>query len=123
MRHVSGGPGLDSRDRMTKLCEHLEESAYVRDKNIFIDGFTYFNAQERRVLSVFLRQARSVTITLLGEPDSREEIFEPTLKTLESLRRLADEAGSEVRLETLTNEDTSALGHLERCFFGENRPL
>lgn len=30
--------------------------------------------------------------------------------------------GSEVRLETLTNEDTSALGHLERCFFGENRP-
>ena len=96
-------PGLDSRDRMTKLCEHLEESAYVRDKNIFIDGFTYFNAQERRVLSVFLRQARSVTITLLGEPDSREEIFEPTLKTLESLRRLADEAGSEVRLETLTN--------------------
>ena len=115
-------PGLDSRDRMTKLCEHLEESAYVRDKNIFIDGFTYFNAQERRVLSVFLRQARSVTITLLGEPDSREEIFEPTLKTLESLRRLADEAGSEVRLETLTNEDTSALGHLERCFFGENRP-
>ena len=34
-------PGLDARDRMTKLCDHLEESGYVRDKDIFIDGFTY----------------------------------------------------------------------------------
>ena len=75
-------PGLDARDRMTKLCDHLEESGYVRDKDIFIDGFTYFNAQERRALTVFLRQARSVTVTLLGEVNSREEIFEPTLKTM-----------------------------------------
>ena len=46
-------PGLDARDRMTKLCDHLEESGYVRDKDIFIDGFTYFNAQERRALADF----------------------------------------------------------------------
>ena len=82
-------PGLDARDRMTKLCDHLEESGYVRDKDLFIDGFTYFNAQERRALAVFLRQARSVTVTLLGEVNSREEIFAPTLKTMEMLERLA----------------------------------
>ncbi len=28
-------PGLDARDRMTKLCDHLEESGYVRGKDIF----------------------------------------------------------------------------------------
>lgn len=82
MRPGSAGPGLDARDRMTKLCDHLEESGYVRGKDIFIDGFTYFNAQERRALAIFLRQARSVTVTLLGEVNSREEIFEPTLKTM-----------------------------------------
>ena len=115
-------PGLDARDRMTKLCDHLEESGYVRDKDIFIDGFTYFNAQERRVLAVFLRQARSVTVTLLGEVNSREEIFAPTLKTMEMLERLAKAENSTVKIETLTSTGTSALEHLERHFFGENIP-
>lgn len=115
-------PGLDARDRMTKLCDHLEESGYVRDKDIFIDGFTYFNAQERRALAIFLRQARSVTVTLLGEVNSREEIFEPTLKTMSMLERLAASEGKPVKLLSLTNEDPSALGHLERHFFGENLP-
>ena len=115
-------PGLDARDRMTKLCDHLEESGYVRDKDIFIDGFTYFNAQERRALAVFLRQARSVTVTLLGEVNSREEIFEPTLKTMSMLERLAASEGKPVKLLSLTNEDPSALGHLEHHFFGENLP-
>ena len=115
-------PGLDARDRMTKLCDHLEESGYVRDKDIFIDGFTYFNAQERRALAVFLRQARSVTVTLLGEVNSREEIFEPTLKTMSMLERLAASEGKPVKLLSLTNNDSSSLGHLERHFFGENLP-
>ena len=115
-------PGLDARDRMTKLCDHLEESGYVRGKDIFIDGFTYFNAQERRALAIFLRQARSVTVTLLGEVNSREEIFEPTLKTMSMLERLAASEGKPVKLLSLINEDPSALGHLERHFFGENLP-
>lgn len=115
-------PGLDARDRMTKLCDHLEESGYVRDKDLFIDGFTYFNAQERRALSAFLRQARSVTVTLLGELNSREEIFKPSLKTMELLKRLAEAEGAEVRIEPAEDADPSAMGHLERYFFGENRP-
>ena len=87
-----------------------------------VDGFTYFNAQERRALAIFLRQARSVTVTLLGEVNSREEIFEPTLKTMSMLERLAASEGKPVKLLSLTNEDPSALGHLERHFFGENLP-
>ena len=65
-------PGFDARDRMTKLCEALESSRYAFGKDVFVDGFTYFNAQERQVLESILRQARSVTVTLLGEPDSAE---------------------------------------------------
>lgn len=115
-------PDLDARDRMTKLCDSLEASGYTCGKDIFIDGFTYFNAQERRVLAILLRQAASVTITLLGEPDSREEIFEASLKTLGQLRRLAGENGCLSELQTLKREDGTALGHVERYFFGENIP-
>ena len=116
-------PGLDARDRMTKLCDSLEASGYACKKDVFIDGFTYFNAQERRALGILLRQARSVTITLLGEPDSREEIFEASLKTLGQLRRLAKENGCPVELQALRTVDATALGHVERYFFGENVPF
>ena len=75
-------PGLDARDRMTKLCDSLEASGYAAGKDVYIDGFTYFTAQERRCLSILLRQAHSLTVTLLGEPNSREEIFEASLRTL-----------------------------------------
>ena len=115
-------PGLDRRDRMSKLCDRLEESGYAVGKDIFIDGFTYFTAQECTVLRILLRQARSVTVALLGELDAQEEIFESTLKTAEQLRRLAKEAGCVVEVQELKTEDGSALGHLERQFFGENLP-
>lgn len=114
-------PGLDARDRMSKLCDLLEPSGYAEGKDVFVDGFTYFNAQEQRVVSVLLRQARSVTVTLLGEQEGGSEIFEASLRTRGELERLAREAGCGCELEYLTAEDPSPLGHLERCFFGENR--
>ena len=115
-------PGLDARDKLTKLCESLEESHYIDGKDIFLDGFTYFNAQERTVLGTLLRRANSVTVTLLGEPDSHEEIFVPTLKTLAQLRILAKDAGAKVSVEVLKSRENNALAHLERCFFGETTP-
>ena len=116
-------PGMDARDRMTKLCGSLEDSGYACGKDIFIDGFTYFNAQERRALSVLLRQARSVTVTLLGEPNSREEIFEASLKTLGQLRRVAEQERRQVEIQVLKRRDDTALGHVERYFFGDNVPF
>jgi ATP-dependent helicase/nuclease subunit B len=105
-------PGLDARDRMTKLCDHLEESGYAAGKDIFLDGFSYFNAQERHVLEILLRQSRSVTVTLLGDADSNEEIFEPTRRAVAQLERLAAAAGCPVETEYLQAEHDSALGHL-----------
>ena len=115
-------PGLDQRDRMTKLCDHLEESGYVRGKDVFVDGFAYFTAQERRCLGNFLRQARSVTVTLLGEMDGGEEMFTPSLRAAGQLRRLAEEAGCPVEIRTLSRPVEGPLDHLERYLFGENVP-
>ncbi len=115
-------PGLDARDRMSKLCDRLEVSAYAAGKDIYLDGFTYFTAQERRVLEILLRQARDVTVTLLGEPDSREEMFEASLRTKEQLVRLARRAGRPWEVVTLTGGDDTPLGHLERHFFGSLTP-
>ena len=34
-------PGLDARDRMTKLCEALESSRYAFGKDVFVDCLLY----------------------------------------------------------------------------------
>lgn len=115
-------PGLDARDRMSKLCDHLEESHYIDGKDLFLDGFTYFNGREQRAISVFLRKARSVTVTLLGERDNgRNELFDASYRTRDALIRLAGEAGCKSEIVyTQEPEDCQPLTRLEHCFFGEN---
>ena len=115
----------DARDRMTKLCESMVDSDYVTGKDIYLDGFTYFNAQELRILEIMLNKARSVTVTLLGELDSGEEIFEMAVKTAGQLSRLAERAGRDAKIERMSSscQDMTALNHLERFFFGENVPF
>lgn len=117
-------PGRDARDRMSKLVDHLEESGYVDGKDLFLDGFTYFNAQEQRAVSVFLRRAKSVTVTLLGEArGGRSEIFDASYRTRDALTRLAAEAGCPCEVVYLpAGEDDSPLRHLERCFYGQTLP-
>lgn len=116
-------PGMDTRDRMSKLCDHLEDSRFIDGTDLFVDGFTYFNAQEQHAVSIFLRRAHSVTVTLLGERGGRNEIFDASYRTRDALVRLAEQAGCPVEMEYLpAPADNSPLNHLECCFFGENVP-
>ena len=82
-----GDAKLDTSDKLKKVAEKLEESGFVRGKDVFLDGFTYFDALERQILKQILLQARSVTVTLLGKPNSREEMFEVSVKTVGKLRQ------------------------------------
>jgi len=115
-------PGVDARDRMSKLCDHLEESGYIDGKDLFLDGFTYFNGQEEALIAAFLRRARSVTVTLLGEDGGRSELFDASYRTRDTLLRLAEEAGCGSVLLRTDGESSSPLGHLERCIFGPDVP-
>lgn len=117
-------PGFDARDRMCKLREHLEESGYIDGKDVFIDGFTYFNAQELAVLSILLRRANSVTVTLLGESGGgRSELFDVAYRTRDQLVRLAQDAGSDSEIiYTAAGAERTPLRLLEQGFFGESEP-
>ena len=113
----------DARDYVTRLSEKLEESGYVRDKDIFVDGFSYFTAKELLVLQIMMKQARSVTVVLMGDESSDEEIFQSAVRMKENLLRAAKEVGckSEVIAVPAKEKNLSDLEHLERYFFGENQ--
>ena len=114
--------GSDRRDLMTKLVEHLEESGYADEKDVFLDGFSYFTAQEERLIEILLRRARSVTVTLLGEEGSNLEIFRQSLRTRDRLIRLAAACGADCQvIPVVSAAPENALQHLEAYFFGPRR--
>lgn len=122
LRHLHAD-GEDRRDLMTKLVEHLEESGYIDGKDLFLDGFSYFTAQEEQLITLFLHRARSVTITLMGEQNSPLEIFRQSLRTRERLIRLAASVGKNCEVVYLPSKTpTDALCHLEQNFFGGSEP-
>ena len=111
-------PGHDARDVLEKLEENLEASGYIENKDIFLDGFSYFTGRELRILRILLRRAKSVTVTLLGDTQDRE-LFSESLRVRERLYALARDAGVACEEEILPQgEVRGALDHIERCFFG-----
>ena len=115
-----GRDGAVLTDEMEKLIAHLEDSAYLDGKDLYLDGFTHFTAQEETVLGIFLDHAASVTVTLLGERNSTLEIFQAGNRTYERLRELAASCGCPVETREVAplRAPATALEHLERCFFG-----
>ena len=111
-------PGHDARDVLEKLEENLEASGYIGNKDIFLDGFSYFTGRELRILRILLRRAKSVTVTLLGDAQDRE-LFSEGLRVRKRLYALAREAGGACEEKFLPQgEVRGALDHIERCFFG-----
>ena len=115
-------PEADHRDLMEKLLERLEESGYAAGKDVYLDGFTYFTAQEMQLISILLRTARSVNVTLLGD-GSGQEIFQQAVRTRDRLERLAAACGAVCETEILPpREPENALAYLPDRFFGPVRP-
>lgn len=112
--------GMDVRSRAQKLCDHLPESHYLDGKDLYLDGFSYFNRQEEDVLAFALRRCHSVTVTLLGDRDGQH--FKNATAQKERLMALARQAGVPCMLQYLTAQEQGALGHLERHFFGGGTP-
>ena len=106
----------DVRSRVQKLHDSLPQSHYLDGKDLYLDGFSFFNKQEESVLALALRRCHSVTVTLLG--DRSGQLFQNAAAQKERLVRMAREAGVECRLAYLSRQEDSPLGHLERHCFG-----
>ena len=108
----------DVRSRVQKLHDSLPQSHYLDGKDLYLDGFSFFNKQEESVLTLALRRCHSVTVTLLG--DRSGQLFQNAAAQKERLVRMAREAGVECRLAYLSRQEDSPLGHLERHCFGSD---
>ncbi len=90
----------DPTDRLTKLAEQISDCSMDSHSHVYVDGFTDFTAQERRVLEELLLKGVQLTVCLgCDELKSGSEIFELSRMTARSLLSFAREHG--IKAQTL----------------------
>lgn len=128
------GKAADGEDRMQAFAARIPESALLRGAEIWIDGFTFFNPQERAVLAALLDTAAAVHVTFPMDPDLdaasnvRESgLFHRAYQTFQELGALAAAKGIALHIGRLTGFHRSAapaLAQIEReLFHFPQRPL
>lgn len=107
-----GAEHTDSSDRLTLLAERLPYSAFAESGAVYIDGFTDFTAQERRIICELMRRA-DVTICLtLDSLEYGSELFDLSRNTARALMRFAREEGIAVETERLESAARTPMDKL-----------
>ncbi len=112
---------IDRRSRLQKLRDQLEKSTYLVGKDVYLDGFSYFNRTEESIVEIILRQANSVTVTLLGNR-GRDDLFLNATRQKDRLVRIAQATKYPCQIEYLVPSCDTPLQHLEKYLFGGDRP-
>ena len=111
----------DPRDQLDRLAQALSKSGWAAGKEFFVTGYTDFNAQERKVLSVLIEEGENVTVSLLCDRlDSGDPLYGRGRKAAQQLLRLAEECGqtAEVEYPVEQRDVEPELAHLSRELFG-----
>jgi len=98
----------DDENLLERATEFMEQSPTIGDAEIFIDGFIFFDPQQRNFLKKLFTCAKNVHITLPMDTDlnSRENIldvgiFNRSSETFHTLKNLAADVGVEFKITRL----------------------
>ena len=110
--------GADPALRLDVLAEQVSDCTLLRDAHIYIDGFTDFTAQEKRVIRELWLVA-DVTVCLgCDSMTGDSEVFDLSRRTARQLRDLACADGVEVTERTVDPPPAhTPLHHLEENLF------
>ncbi|MEH7073666.1 helicase-exonuclease AddAB subunit AddB [Neobacillus drentensis] len=124
------GKYIDSEDYFQLLAEKVVSSSYLKNAEIYIDGFDSFSPQEYRIILELMKQCKSVSIALTTDhfsintiPDELD-LFRLTGGTCLSVYELAQANSIEMEQPVFLREPKKwtdpSLRHLEEKF--DNRP-
>ena len=132
------GHAEEAGDQLTKLVERIPDSQLLAGAEVWLDGFVFFNPQERAIIAALLQKVKVVHVTLAMEPDYRHPanqdsgLFYRSAQTYASLHKLAEELQAPVRERSLQAAPSGrgaaewqgaprfcqpALAHIERALF------
>jgi ATP-dependent helicase/nuclease subunit B len=83
---------IDNEDNINLLIENIEKAEFLRDAEVWIDGFQNFTPQRLRVMEKLALRVKNITITLTMELNSKErdrDLFHISQKTYLKIRAIA----------------------------------
>lgn len=124
------GKYIDSEDYFRLLAEKVSSSAYLKEAEIYIDGFYGFSPQEYCIIQELMKHCKKVSIALTTDrlpfdstPDDLD-LFRASDETCDTIYELARAEGIEIDEPILllgqTKWNQPSLGHLEEKF--DDRP-
>ena len=121
------GKQNDESDLLEKAAAEIKNSAAIKRTEIFIDGFIFFDPQQRKILEELIQHAKNIHVVLPMSTDlndaentSRTGIFNRAFETFKMLKNLADENKIDykiTRCEKSVRFENPALKFVEENFF------
>ncbi len=110
----------DGEGDISEAAARAAAHGYFKGKTIFIDEFKSFTADEYSMLDAMIAYAERVTICLTTENtgETGYSVFETTDRTLERLKRSAEDHGIKYSVRTLKEQFRYNSGEL--AFFSRN---
>ncbi|MBW8350383.1 helicase-exonuclease AddAB subunit AddB [Bacillus sp. IITD106] len=126
------GKYTNSNDYLTLLADSVKSSSYLKDAEIYIDGFHNFTPQEKRVIEQLMKHCKRVSIALVldrpyknGAKPEELDLFRLTGETYSELYEMAVEGGTiledDVFLADAPRFQDESLRYLQARF--EKRPI
>lgn len=130
-RAALSGKQNDESDLLEHAAELIKNSKSISRAEIFIDGFIFFDPQQRKILREIFKCAKNVYVTLPLETDisSRENvkdvgIFNRSFKTFNTLKNLAAEVETDFKIipcNSAKRFQVDALKFLEENIFARTQ--
>lgn len=93
---ITASSGLDPADRLDRIAEMIEENGFGKGINVYVDGFTDFTAQERRVIEALIRSGAELCLCLgCDDINGGSEVFEAGRLTIRHFLAFVRENGIE----------------------------
>ncbi|MBD5543913.1 MAG: helicase-exonuclease AddAB subunit AddB [Lachnospiraceae bacterium] len=128
---------ITTEESLDLLSKSLYKSPTIQNSIVVFDGFTGFTPVQNRLIKELMVQAREVIMTITVdtrenpyETDGEHKLFYLSKKTVESMERMAKDAGVERRKDVvLSGEELPRFGtcrelsHLEKNLFRQKKAV
>ncbi|WP_282155715.1 helicase-exonuclease AddAB subunit AddB [Cytobacillus gottheilii] len=122
------GKYVDSEDYFSLLSEKAAQSDYLKNSEVYVDGFYRFTPQEYLVLEQLMKHCKKVTITMTMDDHqsrfrSELSLFRMSNETYETIEDISNRLGLDVEEVVLSQQKrwiSPAIQHVEAQF--ETRP-
>ena len=115
----------DENDVISEAASRVSKEKYFAETEVFLDGFTGFTEPEYKLIELILKQAPSMTVTLLSSGERAYPVFSQVDETANRLKEMAHSHSIKViekRLPAYTDRAPAGLLALEKLLVEEEIP-